>query len=82
MFLGNFEFQSEQFYFIDKPKKQEIRVRNGNTYFYEDVSTFFRKVGCVYPMIVVSKLPRAEIGRNDHWEDAHHFILYPLYITI
>merc|ERR1712131_79509 len=33
---GNFEFQSEQFYFIDKPKKQEIRVRNGNTYFYED----------------------------------------------
>ena len=37
-FLGNFEFQSEQFYFIDKPKKQEIRVRNGNTYFYEDVS--------------------------------------------
>ena len=40
-YLGNFEFQSEQFYFIDKPKKQEIRVRNGNTYFYEDVSIFF-----------------------------------------
>ena len=41
-FLGNFGFQSEQFYFIDKPKKQEIRVRNGNTYFYEDVSIYVR----------------------------------------
>ena len=26
-------------------------------------------------MVVVSILPRAEFGRNDHWEDAHHFIV-------
>ena len=33
------------------------------------------KVGCVHPMLVVSILPRAEFGRNGHWEDAHHFKL-------
>ena len=31
------EFQSEKYYFFDKLQKQEIRVRNGNTYFYEEV---------------------------------------------
>ena len=30
------------------------------------------KVGCIFP-IVVSKLIRAEFGRNDHREDASHF---------
>ena len=32
------------------------------------------KVGCVFPMIVVSLLPHADYGRNDHREDAFHFI--------
>ena len=32
------------------------------------------KVGCVFPMIVVSILPRAKLGRNDHREDALHFV--------
>ena len=31
------------------------------------------EVGCVFPMVVVSILLRAEFGRNDHREDAPHF---------
>ena len=31
------------------------------------------KVGCVYPMVVVSILPHAEFEPNDHQEDAYHF---------
>ena len=37
------EFQSEKYYFFDKLQKQEIRVRNGNTYFYEEVSLIHDK---------------------------------------
>ena len=33
---------------------------------------FDYKVGCVLAM-VVSILPHAEFGRNNHWEDASHF---------
>ena len=32
------------------------------------------KVECVFPMVVVSILPHAEFGPNDHWEDTSHFI--------
>ena len=32
------------------------------------------KVGCIYPMVVVSILPHAEFGPNEHQEEAHHFI--------
>ena len=32
------------------------------------------KVGCVFPMIVVSLLLHADYGRNDHRENAFHFI--------
>ena len=28
----------------------------------------------VFPMVVVSLLPHVECGRNDHWEEAPHFI--------
>ena len=31
------------------------------------------KVGCVFPMVAVSMLPRVEVRRNDHREDAPHF---------
>ena len=31
------------------------------------------KVGCVFPMIVVSILPHAEFGPNNHREYASHF---------
>ena len=34
----------------------------------------FNKVGCIFPMVVVSILPRAEFGPKDHREDALHFI--------
>ena len=34
------------------------------------------KVGCVFPMVVVSILPHAEFGPNDHREDAPHFTLW------
>ena len=32
------------------------------------------KVGCVIAMVAVSILPHAKIERNDHREDAPHFI--------
>ena len=31
------------------------------------------KVGCVFAMIVVSILPHAELGPNDHRDDEPHF---------
>ena len=33
-----------------------------------------RKVGRVFPMVIVSILPQAEFGRNVHREDTPHFI--------
>ena len=33
----------------------------------------FSTVECVFPMVVVPKLPRAGFGRNDHQNDAPHF---------
>ena len=31
------------------------------------------KVGCVFPMVIVTILPHAEFGPNDHREKASHF---------
>ena len=31
------------------------------------------KLGCIFPMVIVSILPHTEFGPNDHWEDAPHF---------
>ena len=36
----------------------------------------YYKVGYVFLMVGVSMLPHAEFGRNDHREDALHFIEY------
>ena len=37
--------------------------------------TFYdNKVGCVFLMVVVSMLPHARIGPNDHRENAPYFI--------
>jgi len=33
------------------------------------------KAGCVVPMLIVSILPHAEIGPNDHRKDASHFTI-------
>ena len=33
------------------------------------------KVECIFPIVVVSILCHTEIGRNDHREDASHFIV-------
>ena len=38
-----------------------------------EIVYIYHKVGCVFPMIIVSILPQAEIGPNDHREDASHF---------
>ena len=43
------------------------------------------KVGCVFPMVVLSILPQAEFVRKDHWKDASHFRIdvdevYPVFI--
>ena len=35
--------------------------------------TVLNKVGCVFSMVVVSILPHAEFGPNDHQKDAPHF---------
>ena len=35
----------------------------------DDIST----VECVFPVVVVSMLPHAEFGPNDHQEDAPYF---------
>ena len=37
-------------------------------------SGWFTKVGCVFPMVVVSLLLHAEFGPNDHRKDAPHFM--------
>ena len=34
----------------------------------------YHKVGCVLPIVVVYILPLVEFGRNDHREDAPHFM--------
>ena len=36
-------------------------------------TNLFTKVGCFMPMFVLSILPHAESGRNDHRENASHF---------
>ena len=38
-----------------------------------EIFHFHYKVGCVFPMVVVSMLFHAEIGRIDHREGAPHF---------
>ena len=41
---------------------------------FEDlISLLICKVGCVVVMVVVSILPHAEFGPNDHRQDAPHF---------
>ena len=30
------------------------------------------KVGCVFPMVIIPILPQAELGPNEHREDAPH----------
>ena len=39
-----------------------------------DGVTPFIKVKCVFPTVVGAILPHTEFGRNDHREDASHFI--------
>ena len=39
------------------------------------------KVGCVFPVAVVSVLPHAEFGPNDYQEDAPHFKLLSGYLS-
>ena len=36
---------------------------------------FSNKVGCVFPMVIVSILPHAGFRLNDHRKDAPHFII-------
>ena len=34
------------------------------------------KVECVFPLVIITILPHAEFGQNDHWEDAPDFISF------
>ena len=47
------------------------RVSLGKTFF--NPLKLKDKVRCVFPMVIVSILPHAEFGSNDHREDAPHF---------
>ena len=38
--------------------------------------TVIIKVGCVFPVVVVSILPYADLGPNYHREDAPHFTIF------
>ena len=40
---------------------------------YDSGTVQNRKVGCVFPMVVISILPPAELGPNDNREDTPHF---------
>ena len=42
--------------------------------FLNEKFTWIHKVGCVYPMVVVSILPHVEFGPNDHWKDTPQYI--------
>ena len=39
------------------------------------------KEGCVFPVVAISMLPRAEFGPNDHREEALHFIYDGLHVS-
>ena len=50
----------------------KLNILNGNF-----IKIYVAKVGCVFPMVVVSILPHAslnEFGSNCHREDAPHII--------
>ena len=50
-------------------------IMSGNKYSkaFIECLTPYTKVGCVFPMVVISLLPHAELGLDDHREDALHF---------
>ena len=37
------------------------------------------KVGCVFPIVVVSILPHTDFGQNGHSEDTPHFIIFTVW---
>ena len=43
--------------------------------YYSSIQLLLIKVGCVFPVVVVSILPHAEFGRNVHREEAPYFII-------
>ena len=40
------------------------------------------KVGCIFPMVVISIVRHAELGRNDHREDAPHFTFQTFHVAL
>ena len=48
-------------------------ARNRTTEAIETKTDLRIKVECVFPVIIVSILPLAEFGQNDHQEDTPHF---------
>ena len=54
-------------------RKIEIFTKRARNYLRQVSKRIFSKVGCVFPMVVVSILPHAEFGQNDHREHTPHF---------
>ena len=46
------------------------------------VEPFNTKVGCVFSMVIIPILPQTEFGPNDHREDAPHFNILFLVMTV
>ena len=40
---------------------------------FREKNMIFPKLTCVFPMVIVSIMPHAEFGRNDHRGDEPHF---------
>ena len=40
------------------------------------------KVGCAFPMVIVTIMPHAEFGPNDHRVDAPHFTKYTIILEM
>ena len=74
--LGNWNFEKNTGWVFQKYHAPENLKFSG--WVFQDLPIRVKllqdiKVGCVFPMVVVSILPHAEFGQNDHREDAPHF---------
>ena len=65
------QIQTDQEKFVsteEVPSHLEMTVDTGI-----EIQIIGNKMGCVFPMVILSILPHAEFGPNDHRENAPHF---------
>ena len=66
---------------IEKLSKESLEPITGETLSRNSIPSggFSNKVWCVYLIVIVSTLSRAEFGPNDHREYALHFTIHPVF---